>query len=162
MFSVCGEAVRRNAGWSESGTAAIEFALMTPFLVILLGGVVEFGLATYEKMQVNTAVEAGILYAAANPADPTLIHDVGVAVTGAGYLPAGYTTPLAATPAPTQFCGCPSATGLTQVACSVTCTGGVAHGTYVQVNASLNHLILLPTSFGLPTSFSATAVIRIN
>ena len=27
---------------SDSGTAAIEFALMTPFLVVLLGGVVDF------------------------------------------------------------------------------------------------------------------------
>ena len=58
----------RHSFWrrDETGTSAIEFALMTPFLVVLLGGVVEFGFAMYEEMQVNAAVEAGILYAAAN------------------------------------------------------------------------------------------------
>ena len=50
----------------DSGTAAIEFALMTPFLLALLGGVVEIGFATYESMQVNAAVEAGVLQAARN------------------------------------------------------------------------------------------------
>ena len=44
---------------SESGTAAIEFALFLPFLLLLLTGVAELGFAMYEAMQVNNAVEAG-------------------------------------------------------------------------------------------------------
>ena len=51
---------------SESGTAAIEFALFLPFLLLLLTGTVELGFSAYEAMQVNNAVEAGALYAAKN------------------------------------------------------------------------------------------------
>jgi len=155
--------------WScESGTAAIEFALMTPFLVVLLGGVVELGFAMYESMQVNAAVEAGVLYSVANGsalATSFSATSVSGAVTGSGALPSAYT--LTATPAPTEFCGCPSASGsvttlATAPPCSTaTCSGSTA-ATYVQVNASINHLVLLPTSFGLPNTFSATAIVRIQ
>ena len=153
----------RLRGGDESGTAAIEFALMTPFLMILIGGVIEFGLAMYESMQVNAAVEAGVLYAAANGWNSA---DISGAVTGAGSLPAQYS--LTATPAPTEFCGCPIAGGSVSnlgatPPCSTTaCSGGTAAGTYVQVNASLNHLVVLPTTWGLPSAITASAVVRIQ
>lgn len=51
---------------SKSGTAAIEFGLFIPFLLILFTGTVELGFAMYEAMQVNNAAEAGMLYAAKN------------------------------------------------------------------------------------------------
>ncbi len=151
---------------SDSGTAAIEFALFTPFLLVLLGGVTELGFAMYESMQVNAAVEAGTLYAAEHGWNSASITS---AVTGASSLPQSYT--LTATPAPTEYCGCPNAAGsvsnLGAPPCSTTayttaCSGNTQAGTYVQVNASINHLVLMPTSFGLPTTFTATTVIRIN
>jgi Flp pilus assembly protein TadG len=154
---------------SESGTAAIEFGLFIPVLLILLTGTAELGLLMYEGMQVNNAVEAGALYAATNgwnlTTDPTGAAIV-TAVQNASVLPTGLNT-LAATPAPAQFCGCPAASGITPVGappCSATaCTGSPA-GTYVQVNALLTHTVLIPapTSWGIPATLSAKAVIRIN
>ena len=91
----------------ESGTAAIEFGLFLPFLLLLLTGTVELGLSMYEAMQVSNAVEAGALYAAKNGFNAT---NIGSATTGASALPSQLNT-LSATPAPTQFCGCPSAAG---------------------------------------------------
>ena len=145
---------------SESGTAAIEFALFTPLLLILITGTVELGFLMYEAMQVNNAVEAGALYAAANGFSTASITS---AVTNASVLPTGLNT-LTATPAPTQFCGCPTATGVTNLGslpCSATACSGSPAGTYVQVNASLTHTIIIPNSW-VPATLTATAVIRIN
>ena len=151
---------------NEAGTAAIEFALFLPFLLLLLTGIVELGFSTYEAMQVNNAVEAGALYAAKNGWNSASI--VSATVAGAAIPP--HLGPLTATPAPTQFCGCPTATGVTKAgaptagscASLATCSGGFTPGLYVQVNASLNHMVIFPTTWGLPATFTATAVIRTN
>jgi Flp pilus assembly protein TadG len=158
-LKICGGLLGRRA---ESGTAAIEFALVLPFLALLLAGIIELGFAAYEATQVNNAVDAGALYAARNGWNSASI----VAATLAGAtLPPTLNT-LTATPAPTQFCGCPSAAGsisnLGAPPCSTNCAGGITPGTYVKVNASLNHKVILPTTWGLPTTFTATAIIRTN
>jgi Flp pilus assembly protein TadG len=155
---------------SESGTAAIELALFLPFLLLLLTGIVELGVSAYEAMQVSNAAEAGALFAAATYA-PTNAPAFSAASTasattsGAALLPGSNT--LTATPAPTQFCGCPSAAGsvsnLGAPPCSATaCAGSTPAGTYVQVNASLNHMAIFPTTWGLPATFTATTIIRTN
>ncbi len=151
---------RRN----ESGTAAIEFGLFIPFLFTLLAGTVELGFAMYEAMQVNNAVEAGILYVAKNGWDSTGITS---AVVNASSVYAGAGTPsLTATPAPSQFCGCPQATGISVMTCGPplpTCPDGSIVSQYVQVNATLAHMTILPLSgVVLPTTFTATAVLRVN
>jgi Flp pilus assembly protein TadG len=148
---------------SESGTAAIEFGMFIPVLLILLTGTVELGFLMYEAMQVNNAVEAGALYAAKNGFNAASITS---AVTNASVLPTGLNT-LTATPAPTQFCGCPTVTGITNSGTCVNppaCADGSTPGTYVQINAALTHTIIIPapTSWGMPTSLTATAVIRTN
>jgi Flp pilus assembly protein TadG len=156
---------------SESGTAAIEFGLFIPVLLILLTGTVELGFLMYEAMQVNNAVEAGMLYAGANGWDAPSGSNIATAVVTAGVLPTGLNT-LTATPAPTQFCGCPTATGITNLGAPTSgscgsflaCADGTTPGTYVQVNAALTHTVIIPTptSWGIPATLTATAVIRIN
>ena len=157
----------RNSLWcrGDSGTAAIEFGLFLPFLLLLLTGTVELGLSMYEAMQVSNAVEAGALYAAKNGFNAA---NISAATTGASTLPRQMNV-LSATPAPTQFCGCPSASGsianlgppVLGVCSATACAGGPA-GTYVQVNASLDHTAIFPTSWGIPATFTAQAVVRIN
>jgi Flp pilus assembly protein TadG len=155
---------------SESGTAAIEFGLFIPVLLIVLMGTVELGFLMYEGMQVNNAAEAGMLYAAKNgwdlTGDPTGTA-IKNAVVGASVLPTGLNA-LTATPAPSKFCGCPTATSITnlgtQPPCSATACSGSPAGTYVQVNAALTHTVIIPTptSWGIPATLTATAVIRTN
>jgi Flp pilus assembly protein TadG len=135
------------------GTAAIEFGLAAPFLVLMLVGVIEIGTAIYEGMQAQNAAEAGAIYASKHGLDTNGISSAVTNATAA----AGIT----ATPAPSQFCGCPTAAGLMETQCSATCTGGGAPGQYVRISARITHDPLLSFA-GLvaPTAITGEAVLR--
>jgi len=137
----------------NAGTAAVEFGLAIPFLLILLVGTVEIGSAMYQAMQVHNAAEAGMVYAGKHGWNAS---SIAAAVTASGV------SGVTATPAPTQFCGCPTASGITVVACGATCTVGTA-GAYVQINASIPHQTILPyPSIPLPATLTARSILRIN
>jgi Flp pilus assembly protein TadG len=129
------------------GTAALEFGLAMPFLLVLVIGLVEVGLVTYEAMQVQDAAEAGALYASRYPADLTGMANAAVNATG--------TAGIAASPTPLAFCGCPSASGITAISCATLCTGGIAAGHYVKVSTALTHVRIL-TFTGLPNPLVLT------
>ena len=44
---------------SEKGTALIEFALVLPILLVLTAGLIEFGIALYDKAMVTNASREG-------------------------------------------------------------------------------------------------------
>ena len=137
------------------GNAAIEFALAAPLLLTMLAGVVDVGFGLFEAMQAQNAAEAGALYASRHGWDQA---GIVVAVKGATNV-----TGISATPAPVQFCGCASAGGVTQAACTATCSGGAAPGLYVQVNATLAHQRIMPyASFGVPDILSGTSLLRLQ
>jgi len=140
----------------ELGTAAIEFGLAIPLLLVVLMGIVELGFAIYDGMQAYDAVEAGAIYAGKNGWSASGISS---AVTGATA-----TNGVTATPAPTEFWGCPNETGIATVpSSSTTCTGGHAPGLYVRVNASITRSTILPyPGLSLPTTITAKSVIRLN
>jgi Flp pilus assembly protein TadG len=140
---------------SPRGAAIIEFALILPFLVLLLVGLCDLGFAAYDSMQVQAAAEAGAQYAARHPWDATA---VAAAVTGATG-----TSGVLATPAPSRVCGCPDGGTLTRVGdwvvdhCSptVTCTSGSPPGVYALVSAQLILSPMLPYP-GLPAALTLT------
>ncbi len=137
----------------ERATTAIEFGLFSPLLVILLVGVFEVGFSMYGAMKVHNAAEAGLIYAARNGWDQAGIANAVVSSTS--------TSVIQATPAPSQFCGCPSNTGVQAVSCDATCASGDAPGEYIRIDASLDRTTLLPnTGLTLPTKLTAQAVIR--
>ena len=138
-----------------AGSAAIEFGLFVPLLATLLIGVVEIGFAMYGSMQVYNAVEAGALYAAKNGWDSAKIASAVVNSTGV--------SGITATPAPSQFCGCPTTTGITAKACGSTCAGGITPSQYIRVNATLTRTtIFSDTSLGLPATLTAQSTLRQN
>ena len=142
---------------SESGTAAIEFGLFIPILLILLIGTVEVGRAMHGAMQVNNAVEAGMLYAAKNGYDADGIAAAVANATG--------TPGITATPTPTLFCGCPSAGGVINIDCNSPslCADGSPMGQYVQINAALDHQTILPyLGLPLPTTLKAQSIVRLH
>lgn len=148
-----GEVPSTTMAHRRRGTAAIEFALAAPVLVLLLAGVVELGFGIYQAMQVQNAAEAGALYAAENGWDPAGISAAVLNATGA--------TGITASPAPQQFCGCPAANGIVVAACGATCAGGDPAGSYIQVNASAARVSILPDAdFSLPATFTGQATIR--
>ena len=147
----------RTTRWrrAEAGTAAIEFGLAMPLLFVILMGVVELGYAMYQAMQVTDSVEAGAIYAAKNGFDADKIAAAVRDATG--------TSGIAATPAPMQFCGCPDASGILEIACNATCADGKAAGQYVRISATLTRLTILPyPALGLPDKLTAHSIVRLN
>lgn len=130
---------RRNP---QAGTAAIEFGIVAPFLLVLLAGIVELGSAAHDAMQVQDAAEAGALYAGKYGWDAA---GISAAVTSATN-----ETTISATPAPLLFCGCPSAGGVATVVCTTTtCPDGSTPSQYARVSASMPYTPIL-TYLGLP------------
>ena len=139
----------------DSGSAAIEFGISLPLLALLFVVVAEIGFTAYQSLQVQNAVEAGLVYAVKNGNDS---NGISKAVVNSSAL-AGIT----AMPAPTQFCGCPSASGIGVTSCSTTCAGGNSSGQYLQINAALKRQSIFPGSgLPLPATLTAKSIVRLN
>jgi len=137
------------------GVAAIEFAIIAPILVLLMVCTVDLGQGIYRKMQVQNAAQAGAQYAA--------VHGFTASSISAAVTNATTFSGISASPSPTQFCGCPSVTGVTSASCNSTCTGGISSGTYVTASAQATYTTILPYPL-LPTSFTfaAQSTVRIQ
>lgn len=137
----------------RDGAAGVEFALLLPMLVVLLIGTVDLGGLAYQSMQVSAAAHAGAQYAIRNGWSATAVAD---AVTNATSLP------VTASPAPQLVKACVSG-GAVVVTSSSTCSGGAAAGSYIQVNAQAAITpIIVWSSFAMPSSVSAQAMVRIQ
>ena len=55
----------------ETGAALVEAAIVIPFLLLLVLGVVDLGRAFYDSAAVQEAAQEGVIYASFNPDDPT-------------------------------------------------------------------------------------------
>jgi Flp pilus assembly protein TadG len=130
------------------GVAAIEFALVGPMLVVMMVCTVDLGSGIFRKMQVQNAAQAGAIYAALHGFTAS---SISTAVTSATSF-----SGISASPAPSQYCGCASNTGITTIDCTSTCTGGSTPGTYVTVSAQGVYATILPYPL-LPESFTLTA-----
>lgn len=135
------------------GSPAVEFGLLAPILVVLLFGTVDLGALTYQSMEVAVAAHAGADYAMHSGWNSSSIQ---TAVTSA--------TPIVVTasPAPTLMSGCITS-GVLVVANNSTCPSGQAAGNYVTVSAqaAFTPIIAWP-AFGLPSTLSAQATVRIS
>ena len=140
------------------GTSAVEFALAAPVLVGLLVPVADLGIAYARQIQVQQAAQAGAQYAtfhAWNSGSPSAIAK---AVTAASTL-AGIT----ASPAPSEFCGCPNGSSVASATCNSTCPNGQTAGYYAVVNAQLTYTPQLPYSvLGNPVTLRAQSTVRVR
>ena len=64
-----GRLYRRGAARAESGSAALEFAIVLPLLLLFMGGIFDFGLAFAAQSQLNHAAGQGAEYCARHPGD---------------------------------------------------------------------------------------------
>lgn len=149
----------------QSGSVAIEFGFSLLFLFPLVVGTVELGMAVYQTMQVNAAVEAGALYALANGWDTTGITS---AVQNAfGATPTDQVTGVTASPAPTHYCGCPNGSNVVNMGtvppCTANCTNGNPQREYIEISAALTRTSVIPNSgMVLPATLRAKSVIRVK
>ncbi len=139
-------AVRRLAAETE-GAALVELTIVAPMLLIMVVGTMDLGLGIYCKMQVEHAAQAGAQYAVVNGFSSA---NISTAVTGATTL-AG----VAASPAPSEFCGCPSTTQVTTASCTASADGTLA-GLFVTVSATATYTTVVPYP-GFSNSFNLVA-----
>jgi Flp pilus assembly protein TadG len=137
------------------GNAGIEFALMAPIFAAALVGMVDLGMALYERMEVGNAAQAGAQYALNKGWDSTGIQSAVTSATGL----AG----VSATPAPSKSCGCANGTAVTAASCGSVCPSGSLAGIYITVNAQATYSTLF-TYPGLdsPMTLTGQSVIRIQ
>lgn len=86
------------------GVAAVEFGLLVPILLIIMLGIVNYGLVMFNKMELVSAARSGTQLALADYTDTTSIKDAVVNATSLSLDTSNVTT--------TQFCEC-SGTSIT-------------------------------------------------
>lgn len=129
---------------TSRGNVAIEFALVLPVIILLLSGIINFGLILANKNQLNGVVNAGLLYAFGNSSVPAAVQAAMTSSTT-------NLSPLTVTA--TTFCQCLDGT---KPLCTATCTGGIAPAKYVTVTAQ-SQVNLVALSIGLSNPFITTA-----
>lgn len=137
-----------------NGSAALEFAVIAPMLVLAIVGTVDLGLGLHRNMQVQNAAQAGAVYASSHTFSEANISSVVTSATNSS---------ITASPVPAKFCGCASNSGVATNACNASCPAGAIAGTYVSVNAQASYSPLLPYPF-LPSTMtlSAQSIVRTN
>lgn len=121
---------------ARSGSSGVEFALVFPFVFLMLLGFIDFGLGYRQAMRVEAAARAGLEYARFAPDRPAGVVQAVQAATG---LP-----PDTLTTVVEQFCECP--TSGTPVSCTSGACGVEAPALYVavQVTGRYDPIFALP------------------
>jgi Flp pilus assembly protein TadG len=146
----------------DDGALAVEMAFVSPFLLLLLFGIYDFGSLFVNAMEVEHATQAAASFASNQhyPAGSISLSTVQAAASAS--------TPLAVTVAtdPAPWCGCPqfvastSAFVVQPASCSSTCTAGI--GTYYSVVGSAPTQSTLGTWIGFPPTLATKILIRLN
>ena len=140
---------------NAEGLAGIEFAFLTPILLMLTVCTIDLGIAAYDMMQVENAAQAGSEYAAVHGYNTTSISSAITSATGL--------SGITASPAPTEFCGCPSGSAVTTTTCGSTCSDGSMTGTYVTASATVTYTTLIHYPMFPPSyTFVNSATARIQ
>jgi Flp pilus assembly protein TadG len=149
--------IRHGGLFNSRGTAAVEFALVAPILILMLVGILDFGTAYWEKTAVDDAAWAGAVYAAVNGYSGN-----SSGISGAMTSASGLTSITASVGS--AFYGCPTSTGITTASSSSTsCSSGGSARTYLPVTASAQYKLLLSyPGFPSTLTLTSTATARIK
>ncbi len=131
---------------SKRGAAAVEFAIFIPIISAFLLGIINYGLAMFDKMELTSAARAGAQLALLDSSSTSVIKQAVVDSTNLGLTTSDVTT--------TEACEC--ADGST-VTCGATCGDGSSNRYYFTVNASYGHTLLL---LGTTITLNGSATVR--
>ena len=147
----------------RDGTAAVELALITPLLLILLAGIVDFSRAYTQEIQLSAAVAAAAQYALINASSVNSTTAATLAATlsgivansngtawsgatvtvndGATSTVVNGTTTSGGTPANANSCWCPTGNSKSwgwgaAATCGTSCVGGTLAGKFVTVTGT--------------------------
>lgn len=123
----------------DAGVAAVEFAIAVPFVLVLLGGVVDSGRLLRSQNRLAGAVAAAARYASlAGPSvDTTTLSTIVIGSSGL----AGITTSISA---PACFCPTGTPATLANATCGATCVSGGAAASYVTITGRFTYTPVTP------------------
>lgn len=140
-------------GRAHEGNVAIEFALLLPLVLVLLAGLIEFGVVTYDRASIESAARAGAQFAFSGGYNAS---KVDAAVRSASAV----TLAPSDTVASNVFCEC---TDDTPITCGDTCLNGGPNRRFIKVSVTKAHQAWLPFIDSLvPSKVSASATIRMQ
>lgn len=134
----------RHFAAADGGVSAVEFAIITPVLLVIILGMVDSGRAIFNKMELVSAVRSGAQYALGDSSDTSAIGQAVVASTNLSITTGDVTV--------TEFCECDGS--------SMTCGGGCG-GTsrkFMTVSASMTFDAFFIPDFNM----GGTATVRIE
>jgi len=139
------------------GVSTIEFAVIGSMLVTLTIGMLDFGMALWQQMEVGNAARAGAEYGAAHGwgTDGSAVQTAATSATS-----------LSVTASASQVCGCPNASsGVTLTGqsppCTTACSNGGSPSAYVSVSAQASYALVVPfPGISSPITLTATALAR--
>lgn len=146
------------------GVAAVEFALIAPVLVALLGATTDLGRGIERAIMLETAARSGAEWLGLNPFD-ALANDVSQAAVRSAMAPALTGLPNATVTVSNSVCLCPDAngrvTGTPSVgACGTACATGIARFRTIRVSEPFN--VIFPTTNFIPGSGTRTIERRVT
>jgi Flp pilus assembly protein TadG len=144
-------------------TAALEFAVASPLLIIMLGGAADYGLAQYYRTNLANAVAAGAEYAYLTGTGVTSTNIQSV-ITNTMYLPTGASSNLSVlVTGPKGYCVTGSGPTMSAATAGSTCSDGSTAGTYVIITATYTNTGIM-NGFGASLSQPMTeaATVRLN
>jgi Flp pilus assembly protein TadG len=127
----------------DRATAALEFALATPLLVLMMGGAADYGLAQFYRTNLANAVAAGAEYAYLTGTGVSTAN-IQTVIQDAMYLPAGAVTNLTVTfsnvspgvPSPGWYCVTGSGPAVASSTQGSVCSDLSAAGYYISFRAT--------------------------
>ena len=146
--------LKHNLG--ESGVAAIEMALATPILLLMVTGSFDFGRVLYQEHRLEAAARAGTQYAMQSSSTWSDTTNITAAVRADANDTAAKSLTVTS-----SVCTCP--TGTSACSTSTNCTGSTVAGTYVKVTVSTSYATLVHYPFVTsPISLSGRSLIRVQ
>lgn len=131
----------------DRGVSAVEMAMISPVLLVVFLGLMDYGIAVFDKMELNSAVRAGSQHALIKSTDLTAIQTTVIGSATLGLTTGDVTV--------TSSCECSDGS-------SVSCAGSCASDTirnYITIQADYTYVpIFLPADL----NFSSTSVIRVQ
>ena len=140
--------------------AAVEFAVASPVLFLLLAFMVDYGFLNHANTALNAAVSAGAQYA----------YLTGITVTASNVQTlvkntSGLTGVTAVVTGPACYCvtGTTPSLTLSAAGCNVTCPDGVTKsGYYVVINATYNYSAFMPNLVSIANHVSASQTVQLQ
>lgn len=143
----------RDLGRCRLGAISVELALLSPILLLLLLGAIDFGRILHEQLRLTNGARAGAQFAIENLGTSAVLTGIEEAVVRDAQVPADQLTIAAS-----KACTCPS--GATAV-CTSTCSDGLPPRMHVEVTVQRDfELWFYYPGLSSPIALSETATMR--